>query len=86
MAQYHAKIKGNRGEASRLGSKESGISALINGWNIGIGVDMFYDDDLEQDKIVVYKTYGSNKTGKDELLMTVYENGTIDNYLEKQEK
>jgi hypothetical protein len=78
MAQYRAIIEGNRGEASRLGSKDSGISALINGWNNGIYVCGSYDEDLKQDVFQVYRTYGSNKNKSDELLMTVYQDGTTE--------
>lgn len=38
MARYRATIKGQRGQASRLGGPASGIAASVNGWNLGIGV------------------------------------------------
>ena len=40
MAQYRAIIKGNRGEASRLGSKSSGLEARVNGWDLGVYVEV----------------------------------------------
>lgn len=53
MAQFRAVIKGQRGSASRLGNKKSGISAIVSGWNCGVkveaqtsqsGDDFFYID------------------------------------------
>lgn len=38
MAQFRATIEGNRGEASRLGHKGSGIRAQVNGWSGGVNV------------------------------------------------
>ena len=34
MAQFYASIQGNRGEATRMGTKASGIEGHIRGWNI----------------------------------------------------
>ena len=62
MARFRATIKGQRGEASRLGSSKSGIRADVNGWHLGVrvwgevvgGHDVFH----------VYKTAGSMGRGK----------------------
>lgn len=35
MAHFIARIKGNRGEASRLGTEKSSLNAEVNGWNLG---------------------------------------------------
>lgn len=37
MARFRATIRGQRGQASRLGSAASGIVANINGWNSQCG-------------------------------------------------
>lgn len=47
MAHFRATIKGNRGEASRLGSSASGISAAVNGWNQGIAVTAYAQNDTD---------------------------------------
>ena len=59
MAQFRATIKGRRGQASRLGSKSSGIVARIDGWNKGIEVQALYENG--QDVFVIYETGGSNR-------------------------
>lgn len=57
MAQFRATIEGQRGEASRLGSKASGITARINGWNGGVRVEAAHRDG--KDYFDVYATGGS---------------------------
>ena len=58
MAHYRAEIKGNRGSASRLGHKTTGISSHTCGWESGIRVEGHYDEDLG-DIFMVYQTSGS---------------------------
>ena len=67
MAQYYAQIKGNRGMASRMGTKSSGIWGHIRGWNVGAFVDIRHDPD-KGDIVRVYRTNGSSGTGADELI------------------
>lgn len=38
MAQFRGTIKGQRGEASRLGSTKSGLCVACNGWHDGVEV------------------------------------------------
>jgi hypothetical protein len=46
MAHFRAVIKGQRGEASRLGSKNSGISTLLQtwGWDVAVRADYLNPD------------------------------------------
>jgi hypothetical protein len=69
MAQFRATISGQRGEASRLGSKNSGMSALVNGWNSGVRVEARHIDGM--DCFDVYATGGSHKATHDTFLGTV---------------
>ena len=49
MAQFIGTVQGDRGEASRLGNKKSGLTTEYNSWNYGVrviarredGVDIF---------------------------------------------
>jgi hypothetical protein len=59
MAHFRAEIQGMRGEASRLGSPDSGISGNIHGWDSGISVEGFYDKEKDKDVFVVTLTEGS---------------------------
>lgn len=70
MAQFRAVIAGQRGEASRLGNKKSGIVARVNGWDSGVRVDGVHDEETG-DRFEVYATGGSNARISSRLLGTV---------------
>jgi len=86
MAQYRAVIQGSRGATSRLGGKNGGIRAEVNGWHRGIRVVAEQHDrkgdGKKQDRFIIYITGGSNSggfSGSDQLLAVVYEDGFVDN-------
>jgi len=58
VAQYRATIEGNRGIASRLGTKSSGIECSVNGWDIGVSITISHH--LNKDVVNVALTGGSN--------------------------
>jgi hypothetical protein len=49
MAQYLAAIKGQRGEASRLGSKKSGLDVTAASWQGAVEVRLWHDKKTGQD-------------------------------------
>jgi len=61
LAHFRASIRGMRGEASRLGSEASAIQASVNGWDLGIFVEGYYDKEKQTDTFVVHLTGGSNR-------------------------
>lgn len=73
MAHFYGSMQGNRGEATRCGSKESGIEAHIRGWVIGVRVFCSYDEKLRKDVITIYKTSGSSGHQPSELITTLVE-------------
>ena len=68
MAQYYADIQGNRGIATRMGTKKSGIEGHIRGWSVGAKVYMSYNEDTQEDECTVYLTSGSNGSSSSKLL------------------
>lgn len=60
MAHFRGTLQGSRGEASRLGTKKSGLTATINGWDLGLSVDLRHDPEKDEDILVVWLTRGSN--------------------------
>ena len=63
MAHFMAKVRGRRGQASRLGDKASGIETKANGWHSGIRVEAHHRDG--KDVFRVFATAGSESpTGK----------------------
>ena len=70
MARFRAIIQGQRGEVSRLGSKASGLTVKVNGWNLGVEIDGAVDA-ADADFFEVYATPGSSPQGKETYLGTV---------------
>jgi hypothetical protein len=66
MAQFRATISGQRGGASRLGSKASGIEANVDGWDAGVRVIARHVDG--KDVFDVFRTGGSNGATRTEFL------------------
>jgi hypothetical protein len=64
MSHFYAEIQGNRGVASRGGSKKSGIRGHIRGWHVGARVICYFNEQTEQDEVEIIATAGSYNTGK----------------------
>ncbi len=76
MSRFYAEIQGNRGEATRGGSRS--IRGHIRGWNVGVEVVGTPDSD-GVDEFVVYATGGSNDCGSRKVVATITldENGEV---------
>lgn len=72
MARFRGTIKGQRGEASRLGSIASGLRVEANGWHVGIEVTGQVT--LSGDRFEVWVTGGSNGGGRARRLGCVMHN------------
>ena len=72
MAQFHGKMKGARGEVSRLGNKVSGMTAHLRGWNIGVRIELTHTG-AGKDRVVVYRTTGSSGGGGSVKMMEFQE-------------
>lgn len=49
MAHFRAYVRGNRSEASRLGSKNSGISSNTASWEGAVSVYLWHDETTGKD-------------------------------------
>ena len=49
MSRFYGSVKGNRGEATRGGSKYSGYTSYCAGWGGGIEVRLWYDPEEGKD-------------------------------------
>ena len=67
MAHFYASIQGNRGEATRMGTKSSGIDGHIRGWNVGARVSCYVGSD-GKDHVSFELTSGSGYRGKSKSL------------------
>lgn len=68
MAQFRGTIAGQRGDASRLGSKQSGLRVTANGWDAGVSVNCVHNAETGRDEFHVYRTGGSNGRQSDRLI------------------
>ena len=76
MAQFIGYVHGQRNEASRLGSKNSGLTAIAKGWNIGGKIDMSHR--AGQDTIQFFLNGGSNNRYGSNYFLELSENEVID--------
>ena len=67
MSHFYADIQGARGEATRTGTKSSGITAHARGWDIGGKVECYFDECTGEDVVVFYLTKGSNGYSEKEI-------------------
>lgn len=68
MAHFYANIQGNRGEATRMGTKNSGIVGHIRGWDIGVKLRCYYSKEKDTDVVVITLTSGKNGVRSGEVL------------------
>lgn len=69
MAHFFGEIEGQRGAASRLGSKDSGLRVVAASWSGAIKVWLRHDRD-GQDHYTVEQTQWQNGAGVNQLLAT----------------
>jgi len=63
MAQFYGSLQGNRGTATRMGTKNSGIEAHVRGWHTGIKI-VCYVDEKGNDVCEAHETGGSSNPSK----------------------
>lgn len=73
MAHFRGTISGDRGEASRLGTKNSGLQTGCDGWNLGATCTIEYNEKKDRDEVSVSITCGSGYGGS-EFIGTWYLN------------
>ena len=63
MAHYYSRIKGHRGEATRCGSKSSGITARADSYSVGARIEINWSAQFQSDVVTIYATTGSSSNG-----------------------
>ena len=61
MSHFYATLNGSRGEATRAGTKQSGLTANAFGWDLGGRAHMWYNAKLDTDVVSLYVTRGNNE-------------------------
>jgi hypothetical protein len=84
MARFLAAIQGSRGEATRLGTPNSGIRAQAQGWDVGVKVHGDVDEN-DTDVFQIYATHGSHAHGSSRYLGKIYKGTDGELYFERSE-
>ena len=53
MSHFYSKIQGNRGAATRCGTKDSGVTGCVASWDGAIRSELWYDPDEDVNKYSV---------------------------------
>ena len=67
MSHFYGSMEGSRGEATRCGTKSSGLSIHARGWRVGARVECSVNTE-GQDEVQVFSTSGSNGHSQDRLI------------------
>jgi hypothetical protein len=59
MAHFYGTLQGWRGEASRLGTKTSGLETVAAGWNGAIKTEIFHRDGRDMYRVTLMPWKGS---------------------------
>lgn len=68
MAHFYGSIRGQRGEASRLGGKSSGLTTYAASWQGAVRVSLYYNSATDTDMVDVYLTKHTNGAGTERVL------------------
>ena len=75
MAHYYARAQGNKGEATRCGTRSSGIIARADSWSIGAMSVIKYDTTINADVVTLYATEGSDDSYGKRIMSYAYIDG-----------
>jgi len=62
MSHFYSSIQGSKGEATRCGTKNSGVRGVVKGWNEGVYVEAIHHDLTDEDIFEIWINGGSNHT------------------------
>lgn len=62
MSHFYGQVQGDRGAVSRRGTKNSGITAHVCGWDVGCRVTVSWDARHQCDVVEVHRTGGTNSS------------------------
>lgn len=68
MSHFYGTLQGTRGEATRCGTKSSGITAYAAGWGGAIRTDIWHDDKTGRDMYRVTLTPWHGSGGSSRVL------------------
>lgn len=63
MAHFYGNLKGSRGEATRCGTKSSGIQVSARSWSGSVSVELSDDEDYGEPCVIIRAADGSHTGG-----------------------
>lgn len=73
MAHFYGTLQGSRGEATRLGTKNSGVDTTAASWNGAVRTSLFHRDGRDCVRVALIKWQGKG------VSHVIYE-GPVDEY------
>ena len=68
MSHFYANIRGHRGEATRMGTKSSGMYSNTAGWKGAISVYVWYDNEKDEDRYRVQLNTWQGSRGRNRVI------------------
>ena len=86
MSHFYGSVKGNRGWATRGGSKKSGYEAVAASWDGAIEVRLSYDPKTKKNRYVVYQSKWHGKGIEREIARGIIGDEDFSNPVHKYEE
>ena len=77
MSHFYGVLEGSRVQATRCGTKSSGVNVTAAGWRGAVNVRVWYDADKDRDEYRVYLEPWHGSGGGSRLLAAGVLNATI---------
>ena len=74
MAHFYGDIQGNRGQATRMGTPNSGLRGHLRGWDVGVKAFLRVNA-AGNDEVQVYASSGPNGGRGDVYICTITTDG-----------
>ena len=68
MSKFYGTLQGSRGEATRCGSKRSGIETIAASWAGAIETRVFWNEDKQRNEYIVTKRPWQGSAGETKVL------------------
>ena len=77
MSHFYGVLEGSRGQATRCGTKSSGVNVTVAGWRGAVRVQIRYNANKDRDEYRVYLEPWQGSGGDSRLLAAGVLNATI---------
>ena len=86
MSHFYGSVKGNRGYATRGGTKNSGYQTIAASWDGAIEVKLIYNPKTDENIYIVYQSKWNGKGVDREIARGIIGDGDFSNPVHKHEE